>query len=263
LGIVTSATLKLTHTQPGSATIVAYFADLADAGRAVIACLDRPNPPTLLEIMDQVTLRAVEEWQAMDLDTEAAALLLIQVPDDGLMAGEVSALAAACEDNGATSTFSTTDPHESTMLLHARRVAFEALERRGTPLLEDVAVDVSRLPELLERIQQIARRHRVTVGTFGHAGDGNLHPIVVIENASLEAQSQAKAAFEEIMTATLELDGTISGEHGVGLLKLPFLHQELSPAVLKLMSSVKAAFDPLSIMNPGKTVPLPDVVALA
>lgn len=263
LGVVTAATLKLTRAEPGSATIVAYFSDLTAAGHAVIACLDRPNPPTLLEIMDKVTLRAVEEWQPMDLDTDAAALLLIQVPEDDLMAREVPALTAACEDNGATSTFSSTDPREATMLLHARRLAFEALERRGIPLLEDVAVDVSRLPELLDQIQQIALRHGVTIGTFGHAGDGNLHPIVVIDDASVAAQARARAAFEDIIAGTLQLGGTISGEHGVGLLKLPFLHQELSPTVLRLMSSVKAAFDPLSIMNPGKAVPIADAVALA
>jgi len=263
LGVVTAATLRLTRAHTEYATIVAYFSDLADAGRAVVACLDRPAPPVLLEIMDQTTLRAVEDWKSMDLDTEAAALLLVQVPNDALMAGEVAALMTACEHAGATETFSSTDPREAAMLLEARRAAFEALERRGTPLLEDVVVDVSRLPELLDRIQQIAAHHGVTIGTFGHAGDGNLHPIVVVDDASAAAGARAQAAFEAIMTATLELGGTISGEHGIGLLKLPFLHRELSPAVLRLMASVKVAFDPLSIMNPGKSVPLPDPVAVA
>ncbi len=263
LGVVTGASLGLTRSQPGHATIVAYFADVADAGRAVVACVDRAQPPTLLEIMDQTTIRAVEEWQSMDLDTSAAALLLVQVPTDGLVESEVADLTRICEETGATQTFGSTDPTEAEMLLHARRVAFEALERRGVPLLEDVAVNVSRLPELIEQIQAISARHAITIATFGHAGDGNLHPIVLIEDQDPETRIRARGAFEAILDATLELGGTISAEHGIGLLKLPFLEAELGGRALDLMAGVKQVFDPLSIMNPGKSVPLPQPVALS
>lgn len=257
LGIVTAATLRLTPQPAANATIVAYFDELAAVGDAVIACLDRPVPPVLLEVMDRVTLRAVEAMRPMELDTDAAALLLVQVPQDEVMTSEIAALERACQVAGATATFSSTDPAEAALLLEARRVAFEALERQGIPLLEDVAVDVSRLPELLARIGEAAARHGVTIGTFGHAGDGNLHPIIVIDDPNRETRVRAQVAFEAIMSITLELGGTISGEHGIGLLKLPYLEREVSPAAIRLMSRVKAAFDPLSIMNPGKSVPLP------
>jgi glycolate oxidase len=267
LGVVTAATLRLTPAPPANVTIVAYFDELVAAGDAVIACLERPVPPVLLEVMDRVTLRAVEAMRPMDLDTEAAALLLIQVPRDDFMTTQVAALESACNRAGASAVFSSTDPAEANLLLQARRLAFEALERQGIPLLEDVAVDVSRLPELLARIGHVAAQHKVVIGTFGHAGDGNLHPIIVIDDPSHEARTRALAAFEAIMSATLDLGGTISGEHGIGLLKLPYLERELSPATLRLMSSVKAAFDPMSIMNPGKSVPLPlpitDAVAVS
>jgi len=263
LGVVTAATVQLTRAHSDHATVVAYFAELTDAGRAVVTCRDRPVPPVLLEIMDRVTMRAIEDWKPMDLDVDAAALLLIQVPQDELMTTEIAALTRACEEAGATATFASTDPREASMLLEARRLAFDALERRGIPLLEDVAVEVSRLPQLLHEIERIAERHGVTIGTFGHAGDGNMHPIVVIDDVSAEARIRAQAAFEAIMAATLDLDGTISGEHGIGLLKLPFVGQELSARALDLMASIKQAFDPLSIMNPGKSIPLPEPVAAA
>lgn len=262
LGVVTGATLGLTRAQPGHATIVAYFADTVDAGRAVVACVDRAQPPTLLEIMDRTTIRAVEDWQPMDLDTSAACLLLIQVPADGLVESEVADLTRICKDAGATETFGSTDPAEAEMLLHARRSAFEALERRGVPLLEDVAVEVSRLPELIERIQAVSARHAITIATFGHAGDGNLHPIVLIEDQDPESRARARRAFEALLEATLELGGTISAEHGIGLLKLPYLESELGGRALELMAGIKQVFDPLSIMNPGKSVPLPEPVAL-
>jgi glycolate oxidase len=257
LGIVTAATLSLTPAVAGHATIVAYFTDMTHAGQAVLGCLERPTPPALLEIMDRTTLRAVEQWKPMDLYTDAAALLLIQVPLDATADTEVAALVDTCRTFGATEVFSSTEPAEADMLLQARRLAFEALEKRGVPLLEDVAVDVSRLPELLETIEEIGRRHRVTIGTFGHAGEGNMHPIVATDDASSDARNRARNAFEAIVAATLDLGGTVSGEHGVGLLKLPFVNREISERALALMTSVKAAFDPLSIMNPGKAVPLP------
>ncbi|MFT4011516.1 MAG: FAD-linked oxidase C-terminal domain-containing protein [Nocardioidaceae bacterium] len=254
LGVVTAATLGLSQEKPGHATMVAYFDRLSDVGSAVIGCLQRPSRPALLEVLDQTTLRAVESLRPMGLVTSAAALLIIQVVDDELSRSELAALASVCVDAGASETFSSADPAEADMLIEARRLAFEALERQGIPLLEDVCVDVTRLPELLDRIQQIAAQHGVTVGTFGHAGDGNLHPIVVVENASEEANLRGLAAFEAIMDVTLELGGTLSGEHGVGLLKQPFIERELGPRTLELMAGVKQVFDPLSIMNPGKSI---------
>lgn len=255
LGVVTRATLALTSAPRQVATVVAYFDDLAAAGEAVVALRDRPAPPTLLEIMDAATLRAVEALSPMGLDLDAAALLLVQVPDDGALEADAAAVEGVCTAAGASACFATTDPAEGTALLQARRLAYEAFERQGLPLLEDVAVDVSRLPALIAAIADVARRHDVTIGTFGHAGDGNLHPVVLVREDSPAARAAAQAAFDAVVEETLALGGTLSGEHGIGRLKLPYLHRELDPIALRMMQRVRAAFDPLGIMNPGSSLP--------
>ena len=255
LGVVVGATLGLTRTRDRHATLVASFADLAAAGHAVVALRDRPSPPSLLEIMDAATLRAVETHRPMGLDLGAAALVLVQIPDDGALEAEITDLERIATEAGATDVYATTDAAEGEAMLQARRLAYEAFEHQGVPLLEDVAVDVSRLPDLIAAIAEVARRRGVVIGTFGHAGDGNLHPVILARTDDPEARTRSEAAFADIVEATLALGGTLSGEHGVGLLKLPYVAAELDPAALRLMHQVKAAFDPLGLMNPGTSLP--------
>jgi glycolate oxidase len=254
LGVITQATLRLRPTPPPSATLVAFFADLSAAG-AAIAEIASGVVPSLLELMDRTTVRAVEEWKRMDLDLEAAAMLIGRSDAGGAQgASETERMAKACSSAGATFVAQSSDPMEAELLMTARRLAFPALERQGTILLDDVAVPIGRIPELLDAIQHIADRHGVLIGTFGHAGDGNMHPTIVFDHQDPEAVAAARSAFQDILQTTLQLGGTITGEHGVGLLKRPLLVGEIGEEGLRVHSMVKRALDPLGILNPGKVL---------
>ena len=254
LGIITQATLRLRPTPPAPATLVAFFADLKSAG-AAIAEIVSAVVPSLLELMDRTTVRAVDEWKHLDLDLEAAALLMGRSDAGGEQgANEIDRMATACTSAGATYVARSSDPMEADLLMTARRLALPALERRGTILLDDVAVPVGRIPDLFAAIERIATDHAVLIGTFGHAGDGNMHPTIVYDHEDPDAVGRALAAFQDILRTTLELGGTVTGEHGVGLLKRPSLAAEIGQKGLRVHSMVKQAFDPRGILNPGKVL---------
>lgn len=231
------------------------FADVEAAGRAVEAVM-RTTSPSMLELMDRTTLVAVEALRPMGLDTTAEALLVAQsdLPGDAGTA-EADLLLAACERAGAVETYRSEDPEQAELLLGARRLAIPALEAMGDWLLDDVAVPRSRLAEAVRRIADVAQRHDTVVGTFGHAGDGNLHPTLVVPRGDEDAAARALRAFDEILDVALALGGTVTGEHGVGLLKRRALAEELDPVAVDLHARVKAAFDPRGILNPGKALP--------
>lgn len=250
LGIITEATLRLRPAPPPVATVVATFADLAAAGRAVGAVLSRVRP-SALELMDRAAVEAVEAVRPMGLDTGIEALLLAQGERDG---DEPARIAAACEQAGATYVATTDDPDEGEQLMTARRIAIPCVERRGTVMIEDVGVPVPRIPELLSAVARTAERHRTAIPVIGHAGDGNFHPLVTFDAADAAATARAEAAFAEVMDAALRLGGTITGEHGVGTLKIAHLHEQLGPDVLDLSRRIKHALDPQGILNPGKWV---------
>ncbi|RKH01336.1 FAD-binding oxidoreductase [Corallococcus carmarthensis] len=252
LGVLTEATLRLRPRPQKATTLVAAFPTLVSAGTAVCDIMERSRP-SLLELMDRTTVRAVEAWKPMGLDVEAEALLLARSDAGGPQGEEELALmVAACERAGATSVMSTADEAEGELLMGARRFAFPALEQRGATLLDDVGVPVVRIPELLAEVERIAERHRVLIGTFGHAGDGNMHPTVVFDRKDPAALARAKEAFDDILRAALALGGTITGEHGVGSLKRGFLGAQLGPETLRLHHAIKGALDPLGLLNPGK-----------
>jgi glycolate dehydrogenase FAD-linked subunit len=159
---------------------------------------------------------------------------------------------ACFEATGATWAAQSSDEEEAEALFDARRLAYPALERLGPVLTEDVCVPIAAVPDMLARIEQIAVRHDILIANIAHIGDGNLHPLLIAEPGDTAAQDRAKLAFEEILSAALDLGGTVTGEHGVGLLKRHGLSRELSPAVLEMHRAVKAALDPYHILNPGK-----------
>lgn len=255
LGIVTMARLRLRPPPAPPTTAVAVFADMASAGRAVEAIMSVTSP-SLLEMMDRTTLRAVEAWRPMGLDTEAAALLIAQSDLPGA-AGETEAdrLLAECEKAGATECFRSEDPEQADMLLGARRMAIPALESMGDWLLDDVSVPRRRLAEAVAAIERVSQERDVMIGTFGHAGDGNLHPTIVTPRGDHEAAARAMLAFHDILDVALALDGTVTGEHGVGLLKRAALTTELDPVAIDLHGRIKQALDPRGIFNPGKALP--------
>ena len=250
LGVITEALLRLRPPPPPASTVVATFGALADAGRAVTAIVAGVRPAAL-ELMDRAAIAAVEQVQPMGLDPDAAALLLARTDGGG---DEGPRIAAACEAAGAVYVAHTDDPDEGELLMGARRMAIPCVERLGTVLIEDVGVPVPRIPDLLVAVEQIAARHATAIPVIGHAGDGNFHPLVTFDPADAEASARAGLAFDAVMEAALALGGTVTGEHGVGVLKARHLVSQLGPDVMDLTRRVKQALDPDGILNPGKWV---------
>jgi glycolate oxidase len=254
LAVLTEITVRLVPKPEAVSTGIAYFPRLADAGQAVSAVLAGGTIPATLEFMDRSTMDAVEEFARVGLRADAGAVLLFgQDGDPHAVEHDMARIADACRVAGAIEVTVAEDVAHAERLLQARRAALPALSRLAPLLiLEDATVPRSRLVEMVERIEEIAARHGLRVGTFGHAGDGNLHPTCVLDPADGDAIHRAHAAFGEIFTAALELGGTITGEHGIGLAKLPFLEARLGADHVALLRRIKRAFDPAGILNPGK-----------
>jgi glycolate oxidase len=254
LGIVTEVTLRLRPALTGTPrTVIGAFGNLVTAGEAVSLVTRRGLAPSVLELLDRACLTAVEEWKHLGLEADAAALLLARVDTSGDAGDqEADALAAAMTDAGALWATRSTDDAEAEALFDARRLAYPALERLGPVLTEDVCVPRSAVPVMLARIEAIAARHGVTIATIAHAGDGNLHPLLITPPGDEAARLAAQAAFTELLDAAIELGGTVSGEHGIGLLKRDGMRRELDPGALAMQEAVRRALDPLGIFNPGK-----------
>jgi glycolate oxidase len=254
LGIVTEVTLRLRPALTGTPrTVIGAFGNLVTAGEAVSLVTRRGLAPSVLELLDRACLTAVEEWKHLGLEADAAALLLARVDTSGDAGDqEADALAAAMTDAGALWATRSTDDAEAEALFDARRLAYPALERLGPVLTEDVCVPRSAVPVMLARIEAIAARHGVTIATIAHAGDGNLHPLLITPPGDEAARLAAQAAFTEFLDAAIELGGTVSGEHGIGLLKRDGMRRELDPGALAMQEAVRRALDPLGIFNPGK-----------
>jgi len=229
--------------------VAATFPTVQAAVDAVLA-LSASADPAAVELMDRTTVAAVNAMTGMGLDEAAGAVLLAQF--DGADAGpQAEGFAALAGDMGAEA-FATDDPEEGSALMAARREAYPALERLGATLLDDVCVGVHLLPGLIADIARISDRHGLTIGTFGHAADGNLHPTVVFDPADQAQAAAAHAAFEEILAAALAVGGTVTGEHGVGSLKAGHLGRQVGAVELDLMHRIKDVFDPAGILNPGR-----------
>ena len=254
LGIVTEVTLRLRPALSGTPrTIVGAFDSLVDAGLAVASVTRRGLTPYALELLDRECLAAVEDWKHLGLEAEAQVLLLARVdtPGEG-GAAEARGIVAAFEDGNPLWAVESSDDTEAEALFAARRLAYPALERLSPVLTEDVCVPRSAVPVMLARLVEIADRHGVRMATIAHAGDGNLHPLLLTPPGDDAAREAAQAAFEEMLDAAIELGGTVTGEHGVGLLKRAGMHRELDPGSIAMQRAVKDALDPLGIFNPGK-----------
>jgi len=247
LAVITSATLRLRPLPVATATVAAYFPTFEEAAEASYAIGRAGVVPALAELVDGPVLHAVDPA----LRERGAALLLVQC--DGAGAG-AEAAAVARVLTRATLVETTEDPAEAEALLAARRGALPALERLGRPLIEDIVVPRSRLAEAAREIREISRRHDVPVFTIAHAADGNLHPIIVVDPTLDGLPDAAWEAAGEIFALALRLGGTLTGEHGVGVLKRQWVADELGPAAHALQRRIKDAFDPRGILNPGKSL---------
>jgi len=256
LGIITEVTLRLRPSRLPERTVAGYFDSIVTAGRAVKAVAASGITPSALELVDKQCLLAVDAWKNMGLSVDADVLLLGRVDTPGAIGDdEAYRLQRVFEEAGANWAVHSTDQTEADALFAARRLAYPAMERLGPVLTEDICVPIRAVPQMLARIERIAAHRETTIANIAHAGDGNLHPLLIAPHDDNAARARAQAAFTDIIDAALELGGTVTGEHGVGLLKMDGLAKELDPAVLDMHYSVKRALDPHNILNPGKVVP--------
>jgi glycolate oxidase len=254
LGIVTRVLLKLLPQPAARKTMLASFTSIATAGDTVSDIIAAKIIPCTLEFLDQQTIRCVEDFAHVGLPTEAAAVLIMET--DGhpqVVAEEAAAMASIAMAQGAIEVRTAADSIEADRLLTARRSAFSALARvRPTTILEDVTVPRSELAGMVSFIAASAAKHNLLIGTFGHMGDGNLHPTFLVDERNADEMHRVELSLSEIVDRTLAVGGTITGEHGVGLAKKPYLRQQLGDNSYELLKLVKRALDPAGLLNPGK-----------
>ncbi|MEU8525117.1 FAD-linked oxidase C-terminal domain-containing protein [Streptomyces sp. NPDC048629] len=252
LGIVVRAVLALKPRPPRQLVLAAEFGSTAAACAAVCAIMEAGHTPSLLEIMDRTTVRAVNKLANMGLPdtTEALLLCAFDTPDP---AADLAAVGVLCTAAGATEVVPAEDVAESELLLQARRLSLTALEAvKSATMIDDVCVPRTKLAAMLDGTAAIAEKYGLTIGVCAHAGDGNTHPVVCFDHTDEDESRRARESFDEIMALGLELGGTITGEHGVGTLKKEWLARELGPVGVELQRGIKRTFDPLGLLNPGK-----------
>ncbi|OPH52110.1 glycolate oxidase subunit GlcD [Paenibacillus ferrarius] len=254
LAVITEATLKLIPPPKYKKTMLAMFKDIYGAARTVSAIIENRIIPATLEFMDNPTIRVVNDFAKLGLPLDMAAILLIE--QDGEMETverDIARISEICQEEQADQISIASNQEEALKLLTARRSAFTALARlRPTTILEDATVPRSEIAEMVLQINRIALKYNVQICTFGHAGDGNLHPTATTDARDHDEIERVEAAFEEIFEEAIRLGGTITGEHGVGLVKAPFLEWKVGSTGIAIMKSIKQGFDPLNILNPGK-----------
>jgi glycolate dehydrogenase FAD-linked subunit len=255
LGIITEATLRLRPLPGPRSTLLAFFASVDAAGEAVAAMTRNGLVPVTLELLDHETIVAVDDWHHLGLDREAAAMLMVESDAPGSSAAaELDQAVAACEATGATSIVRAANATEADLLRQARRLALRALERQGTVRMEDVGVPRARVPDLLRAIERIAAANGVRVATFGHAGDGNLHPNLIFDREDPEVGRLTHEVRDEIFRAALAMGGTVTAEHGIGAARREWLPIQRGEGAVAVMRAIKNALDPLGILNPGRVI---------
>lgn len=254
LAIITEVTLRLIPPPQTKQTMLAYFDDIKTAGKAVSEIIAAKIIPSTMEIMDKTTINCVEDYASIGLPREIAALLLIEVDGHPAVVKEDSdGVIAVLNRVGATEVSLAKDEEEALELATARRMALSAMARVSpSTLMEDATVPRSYMAQTFAEIEQLAKKYDLTVGTFGHAGDGNLHPTVLCDERDADQMKRAHAFFDDLYTKVLEWGGTVSGEHGIGLAKKDYLARQVGPGGVAVMKRIKHAFDPDGILNPGK-----------
>lgn len=254
LGIITEATLRLIPRPRAVRTLMAVYDDLLKAGESIVKISTSGVIPATLEIMDRLTIQCVTRYSGCDLPQDAEAILIIEVDGmDSTVAEEADIVARVCRETGAREVVAAQKPEEREMIWRARKAVSAALVQiKPTKISEDATVPRSKVPEIIMKLQQIRDKYGINLVIFGHAGDGNLHPNIIADENDPEEMQRVEAAIEEIFQAAVALGGTLSGEHGIGILKAPFMHLEFGPHELGFMQRIKEALDPKGILNPGK-----------
>lgn len=259
LGIVTEIILRLIPMPKARKTMLASFHQVIDSGHAITKILSSGILPSALELMDQHCVRAVENYQPCGLPLDAAAIIIIEV--DGHPAAideEIRICEDICREQGAVQVKVAENEKERADIWKSRKMVSPAITQLGpTKISEDATVPRSKIPQMMERLYQIRDKYNLNLVVFGHAGDGNLHPNIITDKRNKEEMNRVEDAVSEIFEAAIELGGTLSGEHGIGTLKAPYMELELGEIGLLMMKKIKDAWDPNHIMNPGKIFPKP------
>lgn len=259
LGIITEAILKLYPKPQATETLMALFDNIVDSGRAISKILSSGILPAKMEIMDQASIKAVEDYQSSGLPIDVAALILIEL--DGhptAIREEIERVEQVCLTQHAREVRVAKTKEEARNLWKARKLVSPAIVRKKpTKISEDATVPRSKIPDMFKRLQEIKEKYQVDLVVFGHAGDGNLHPNIITDKRDVEEMHRVEAAIEEIFKSAVELGGTLSGEHGIGTLKAPFMEMEIGEIGIDMMKRIKKAWDPNDVLNPGKIFPEP------
>jgi glycolate oxidase len=258
LGVITKALLRLTAKPKFARTALVEFAALEDASRTVNAILSAGVVPATLELMDETAIACIEESLHVGLPLDVEAILLVETDgsDEASVLREIEAVAKICQESGARQVKVAKDEAERANLWKARHSVSPALARKAPNKLgEDITVPRSAIPEAVRRLKAISAKYGLPIVIFGHAGDGNLHPNILFDKRDPEQWAKVEQMAAEEFALALELGGTLSGEHGVGTLKRPYMQQALGPVSLEIQKRIKAALDPVNILNPGKIFP--------
>ncbi len=254
LGVFTRILLKLIPKPETSRTMLAFYDTLTDAAETVSDIIASRISPAALEFLDRTTIGCVESYAHLGLPTDLEAILLIEVDGpDSVVERDAATIVTVARKHRAREIKQAASAAEAQRLRSARKVAFSALARvRPTTILEDATVPRSEVAPMLDRIQAIARKHDLTFGNFGHAGDGNLHPTCLTDERDTDEVRRAERAFDEVFSEAVRMGGTITGEHGTGLAKRQFFEKLTPPPAIEMMRRIKESIDPNAVLNPGK-----------
>jgi glycolate oxidase len=253
LGIITEITVRLVPLPPAKATLQATFSDLDDAAKTVSAIIGSGIVPTTLELMDRVILDVIGDYGGAKFHEDAEALLLIEVDgDDALVEKQGEIIERFCKERGAVVVEKAGTSEEAEKLWQARRTAFGAVASlRPNCIVEDATVPVKRLPEIIRKIVELTEKYKIKIGVLAHAGDGNLHPLIMTDLRDEDEMARIDKALDELYETAIGMGGTLSGEHGIGIAKDRFMNMEFSERAIEIMRGIKRVFDPNNILNPG------------
>ncbi|GGA35626.1 glycolate oxidase subunit GlcD [Kroppenstedtia guangzhouensis] len=254
LGVITEAILKLIPKPPATQTMMAVFDDLVISGKAISKVLTSGILPAKIELMDQSSIIAVENYRPIGLPVDAEAILLIELDGhEETLKKEMEETNRIVREVGARETVVARSREEADQLWLARKLVSPAIVKfKPTKVSEDATVPRSKIPDMIDRLNRIKEKYGIHLVVFGHAGDGNLHPNIICDQRDTEEMIRVEQAVSEIFNAAIELGGTLSGEHGIGTMKAPFMEKELGSIGLDMMKRIKTAWDPNNILNPGK-----------